>query len=277
MLDGLTLTSSDTAPIACNKSSEVTIVAASGTTNTLTDSAQSNDDSYPDNENTENAVIKCKDGSDVTICGSGTLNITANGKNGIKSGATTEEEGDASLTIRDVILTIDAPVNDAINAEQQLDIENGTLTISGGTVVVWTANTADGQPLDADGTLTVSGGTILAAGGSAGMGVSTSATQPYVIFGFIAGMGRGPMGGSTSALAAKGSSFSIQDSSGSTVYSGTALCSANYVFFSSSKLSAAAPSPTSPPAATMRRPPRGRQPTGSSAAMAMGALPPARP
>ena len=189
MLDGLTLTSSDTAPIACNKSSEVTIVAASGTTNTLTDSAQSNDDSYPDNENTENAVIKCKDGSDVTICGSGTLNITANGKNGIKS----------------------------------------------------------------------------------------SATQPYVIFGSIGGMGGGPMGGSTSALAAKGSSFSIQDSSGSTVYSGTALCSANYVFFSSSKLSAAAPSPTSPPAATMRRPPRGRQPTGSSAAMAMGALPPARP
>ena len=189
VLDGLTLTSSDTAPIACNKSSEVTIVAASGTTNTLTDSAQSNDDSYPDNENTENAVIKCKDGSDVTICGSGTLNITANGKNGIKSGA----------------------------------------------------------------------------------------TQPYVIFGSIGGMGRGPMGGGTSALAAKGSSFSIQDNSGSTVYSGTALCSANYVFFSSSKLSAAAPSPTSPPAATMRRPPRGRQPTGSSAAMAMGALPPARP
>lgn len=115
---------------------------------------------------------------------------------------------------------------------------NGDLTISGGTVVVWIANTADDQPLDADGTLTVSGGTILAAGGSAGMGVSTSATQPYVIFGSIGGMGRGPMGGSTSALAAKGSSFSIQDSSGSTVYSGTALCSANYVFFSSSKLSA---------------------------------------
>ena len=214
MLDGLTLTSSDTAPIACNKSSEVTIVAASGTTNTLTDSAQSNDDSYPDNENTENAVIKCKDGSDVTICGSGTLNITANGKNGIKSGATTEEEGDASLTIRDVILTIDAPVNDAINAEQQLDIESGTLTISAGD-----------DAIHCDYVMNV---------GAAG----TSATQPYVIFGSIGGMGRGPMGGGTSALAAKGSSFSIQDSSGSTVYSGTALCSANYVFFSSSKLSA---------------------------------------
>ena len=132
VLDGLTLTSSDTAPIACNKSTEVTIVAAGGTTNTLTDSSQNNDDNYPDNEDAENAVIKCKDGSDVTICGSGKLNINAKGKNGIKSGATTDEEGDASLTIRNVALTIDAPVNDAINAEQQLDIESGTLTISAG-------------------------------------------------------------------------------------------------------------------------------------------------
>lgn len=331
VLDGLTLTSSDTAPIACNKSTEVTIVAASGTTNTLTDSDQNNDDSYPNNENAENAVLKCKDGSNVTICGSGTLNIVANGKNGIKSGATTAEEGDASLTIRNVTLNITAPVNDAINAEQQLDIESGTLTISagddaihcdyvmnvgaagtsgpaititecyegleaatlniysggiditasddclnaansdlsgyafsmnisggtinaytssgdgfdsngdltisGGTVVVWTANTADNQPLDADGTITVSGGTILAAGGSAGMGMTVSATQPYVTFGSTGGMGRGPMGGSsTAALVSKGGSFSIKDSSGNTVYTGTALCNMNYLFFSSPKL-----------------------------------------
>ena len=49
---------------------------------------------------------------------------------------------------------------------------NGDLTISGGTVAVWTANTADNQPLDADGAITVSGGTVLAAGGSAGMGMN---------------------------------------------------------------------------------------------------------
>ncbi len=329
VLDGLTLTSSDTAPITCNKSTEVTIVAASGTANTLTDSAQNNDDNYPDNEDAENAVIKCKDGSDVTIRGSGTLNINAKGKNGIKSGATTDEEGDASLTIQDITLNITAPVNDAINAEQQLDVEsgtltisagddaihcdyemnvgavgtdgptititdcyegleaatlnifsgdiditasddclnaansdlsgyafsmnisggtinaysssgdgfdsNGTLTISGGTVAVWTANTADNQPLDADGVLTVSGGTVLAAGGSSGMGVQISATQPYVTFGSSGGMAQpGSRGGS--ALIAKGGSFTVKDSSGNTVYSGTAVCNTNYLFFSSSKL-----------------------------------------
>lgn len=195
------------------------------------------------------------------------MTITANGKNGIKSGATTDEDGEASLTIRDLTLNIDAPVNDAINAEQLLNVESGTLTIdaaddaihcdlvlnigadgtdgptiditncceglegaelnvcsgditinasddclnaansdltdydftmtisggtidayssagdgfdsngdltiTGDTVIVWTANTADNEPLDADGTITVSGGTVLAAGGSSGMGMGS--------------------------------------------------------------------------------------------------------
>ena len=132
ILDGLELESSDTAPIACNKSTEVTILVADGSVNSLSDSEKNNDDEYADNENAENAVIKCKDGSQVTICGTGTLNITANGKNGIKSGATTDEEGEASLTIKELTLNISAPVNDAINAEQLLNIESGTLNISAG-------------------------------------------------------------------------------------------------------------------------------------------------
>ena len=132
VLDGLTLTCGDSAAIACNKSTEVTIVAADGTVNTLADTEQNNDETYPDNDSAENAVIKCKDGSQVTLCGSGTLNVTANGKNGVKSGATTDEEGTASLTIRELTLNIDAPVNDAVNAEQQLNIESGSLTISAG-------------------------------------------------------------------------------------------------------------------------------------------------
>lgn len=288
VLNGLTLTSSTTAPIACNKSTEVRIIVASGSVNTLTDSAKNNDDNYPDNTDAENAVIKCKDGSQVTLSGSGALNITANGKNGIKSGATTDEEGEAWMTISDLTLNITASVNDAINAEQLFNVtsgnitisagddaihsdyilnigsengegpvinikschegleaatlnvysgnitihasddclnaansdlsgyafslniyggtlvmdttsgdgvdSNGSLTISGGTLVVWSANTADNQPLDADGTITISGGTVLAAGGSNGMGMNISASQPYVIYGSASGMGGG-MGG----------------------------------------------------------------------------------
>ncbi len=129
VLSDLTLTSADTAAITCGKSSEVTILVSNGTENSLSDTEQNNDDNYPENENAENAVIKCKDGSTVTLCGDGELTITANGKNGIKSGATTDEDGEALLTIRDLTLNIDAPVNDAINAEQLLNVESGTLTI----------------------------------------------------------------------------------------------------------------------------------------------------
>lgn len=130
VLDGLTLSSQTTAPIMCAKSTEVTIEAAAGTVNTLSDTAANNDGS--EDSNTENAVIKCKDGSQVVLCGTGELFLQANGRNGIKSGASTGTEGDASLTIRELTLTIDAPVNDAVNAESILNVESGTLEISAG-------------------------------------------------------------------------------------------------------------------------------------------------
>lgn len=288
VLNGLTLTSETTAPIICAKSTEVSIVAAANTENTLTDTENNNADDG--GAEAENAVIKCKDGSAVTLCGTGTLNVIANGKNGIKSGASTESEGAASLTIRELTLNITAPVNDAVNAEAALNVESGTLTIaagddalhcdnamnigtestagpsitittcceglegaavniysgdvsiaatddcinaanpslsgysdtlnisggtiaaytasgdgfdsngditiSGGTVTVWTANAADNSPLDADGTVTISGGTVLAAGGSGGMGMNLSAQQPCVTFGSTGGM----MGGKGSRM-----------------------------------------------------------------------------
>lgn len=259
VLDGLTLTCGDSAAIACNKSTEVTIVAADGTVNTLADTEQNNDETYPDNDSAENAVIKCKDGSQVTLCGSGTLNVTANGKNGVKSGATTDEEGAANLAIRSGDIDITA-TDDCLNAANSdltgysftMDISgstinaytsggdgfdsNGSLTISGGVIAVWTANTADNQPLDADGTITVSGGTVLAAGGSSGMGMNLSASQPYVLYGSTGGMGGGRGQGQQSALAAKGSTLTIQDASGNSVYSAAAPCNVNFAFFSSPKL-----------------------------------------
>ena len=282
VLSGLTLKSEDSAAIICKKGTEVTIIAAEGTENFLSDTEKNNDENYPDNENAENAVIKCKDGSKVVLCGSGTLTVTASGKNGIKSGLS-GEDGDASLTIKDLTLNVTSTVNDAINAEQELNIlsgnitvsaedkglhcdyimnvgaentdgptikvseseegleaatvniysgnitiyssddcinaankelsdysfainisggkiwayssggdgfdSNGTIDISGGSVTVWTANTADDQPLDADGKITISGGTVLAAGGSSGMGMNLSSSQGYVIFGNSGGMG----------------------------------------------------------------------------------------
>ena len=365
VLDGLTLSSQTTAPIICAKSTEVTIEAAAGTVNTLSDTEANNDgsddsnteanndgsdDSNTENNNAEgsdsetvttndastnsaaeNAVIKCKDGSQVVLCGTGELILRANGKNGIKSGASTKTEGDASLTIRELTLTIDAPVNDAVNAESILNVESGTLeisagddalhsdgelnigadgtdgpsisitscyeglegtvvnifsgdidlqstddcinaadsdqpngdfqinitggkitasasdgdgfdtngdlTISGGSVAVWTANAADNEPLDADGTVTISGGTVLAAGESSGMGIHLEASQPCVIF---SGDSSEDGGFRQTALLTKESSFSILSDDQTTLYSAEAMCSASYILFSSPDLTESA-------------------------------------
>lgn len=320
LLGGLTLTSADTAPIVCGKGSGVTLAAVDGTENTLADTEANNPENEADNENAEKAVIKCKDGSQVVLCGGGALTVQALGKNGIKSG-TALDGRDASLTIRELTLTIDAPVNDAVNAEQLLNVEsgsltiaagddaihcdqtlnigaegttgpaitvstcyeglegailnvfsgniditatddclnaansdlgdyafemnisggtirayssegdgfdsNGTLTITGGDIAVWTADTADNQPLDADGLITLSGGTVLAAGGSAGMGFSIDASQPYVMFG----------GGRDSGVSLpEGKAFSILDADGKSVLETTAVCDAAFVFYSSPAL-----------------------------------------
>lgn len=319
VLQGLSLTCEDTAPLVCGKSTEVTIVARANTENTLADTENNNEENG--NTQAENAVIKCKDGSQVILCGTGSLTIQANAKNGIHSGATTQEEGEAGLTIRELTLNIGA-ANDAVNAEAALNVEsgnlsisagddalhcdntlsigadntqgptiaisdcneglegaavnvfsgevnivstddcinaanpdlsgfdyqlnisggsitaythtgdgfdsNGDITISGGTVAVWSANTADNSPLDADGTVTISGGTVLAAGGSTGMGLNLSAQQPCVVFG-----GESRMGGGA-GLVTNGSGFTISNSG--TLYSGSALCGASFLLFSSPEL-----------------------------------------
>ena len=156
VLNGLTLTAAATAPITCNKGSGVTIVAAAGSVNHLADDQYNNDDVYTDETtypDIENAVIKCKDGSNVTISGTGTINVTAYGKNGVKGGADLyEEDADgnytdvllstASLTIEDVTLNVsirhsykdpeDASSydGDAIKSEKALSILSGNITVS---------------------------------------------------------------------------------------------------------------------------------------------------
>ena len=144
ILNGLELTASATAPITCNKGSQVTIVAAAGTVSSLADDQYNNDDIYTDETlypDIENAVIKCKDGSNVTIAGTGTLNIVSNGKNGIKGGADLYEEdeegnatdvlvSEASLTIKDLTLNVTANVNDGIKSDKLLNILSGSITVS---------------------------------------------------------------------------------------------------------------------------------------------------
>ena len=218
----------------------------------------------PKNENAENAVIKCKDGSLVTLCGDGELTITANGKNGIKSGATTDEDGEASLTIRDLTLNIDAPVNDAINAEQLLNVESGTLTIDAADDAIHCdlvlnigADGTDGPTIDITNCceglegaeLNVCSGDITINASDDCLNAANSDLTDYDFTMSISG-------GTIDACSSAGDGFDSNgdltitgdtvivwtantadneplDADGNAVYSGTARCGANFILFSS--------------------------------------------
>jgi hypothetical protein len=121
---------------------------------------------------------------------------------GIEAAALSIRSGDISIVCTDDCLN--AANSDLANYDFAINISggtivayttagdgfdsNGSLTISGGNVTVWSGGNADNQPLVADGTIAITGG-------SAGMGMNLSTTQAYVIFGSAGISGMGNMGG----------------------------------------------------------------------------------
>ena len=298
VLNGLTLTSETTAPIVCGESTGVTIAVVDGTENTLTDS-EAIDAPVNDAVNAEAALevesgtLTLSAGDDALHCDYA-LNIGAEGTDGPSVTVTSCNEGlegaavnvfSGSISIQSTDDCINAANADLSGYSYELNIfggtitarsdsgdgfdSNGDLTISGGSVTVWTANAADNEPLDADGTVTVSGGTVLAAGGSGGMGMSLTAAQPCVIFGGTTEMpdknmqngqpgtggqpnGKEPPSGEErpdgeerpaqvgfggASLLTQNNSFTIANSDGAALYTGEAAYNASFVFFSSADLS----------------------------------------
>ena len=147
VLNGLTLTNDDSAAITLNKTAEASLIAAAGTTNTVADTAGSND---------ENAAVKVKSGASLSIGGTGTLTVDGNAKNGIKGAA------DAVITVAEGKLNINA-ANDGLSCDDELNITGGTLSITaGGDAVKASPDTGDTENPDTTslGNVTISGGTL---------------------------------------------------------------------------------------------------------------------
>ena len=147
VLNGLTLTNDDSAAITLNKTAEASLIAAAGTTNTVADTAGSND---------ENAAVKVKSGASLSIGGTGTLTVDGNAKNGIKGAA------DAVITVAEVKLNINA-ADDGLSCDDELKITGGTLNITaGGDAVKASPDTGDTENPDTTslGNVTSSGGTL---------------------------------------------------------------------------------------------------------------------
>lgn len=81
--------------------------------------------------------------------------ITINAADDCLNTANSDLSGyDFSINISDGTITAYTSGGDGFDS-------NGDWNISGGTVAVWSASSADNQPLDADGTIRITGGTVL--------------------------------------------------------------------------------------------------------------------
>lgn len=175
ILSDLTLSCSSTAPLACNKTTAVTLYIKGNVT--LTDNENTADDGVSDTF--EGAAIKAKSGSSLTIEGNGALNaLGANCKNGIKGGSeatvTVNMTGALNVSAANNGIAADDEViikngdinvtagNEGIKSEPEEDdtTSKGTITIYGGNITVNTVSKNGGDGIQASNGITIYGGTF---------------------------------------------------------------------------------------------------------------------
>ncbi len=177
ILEDLTLSCSTTAPLACNKETDVTVYL-SGTVNLTDNESLDNEES----EDFEGAAIKVKSGSSLVVTGTGILNANGVCKNGIKGAAlstVTVNGGTLNITAANNGLAGDNEIiinggtiniiadNEGIKASPDDDDTDslGNITINGGSITV----TAGDDGIHADGDLIITNGTVTVSAGDDGL------------------------------------------------------------------------------------------------------------
>lgn len=178
-LNGVDITSSERDVIYSKDSAEVCVIAADGTDNTLVsgteDFTADEDDLDEDGtyKNKQKAVIFTK--GNLTISGTGSLNVTGNIYNGIQTKGT--------LALQDVQLTVNA-VHHGVKSKQEMNLVSGTYAVTAG---------EDGFQSDLN--ITVSDGSYAIAAGDDGINANGGSQNGF-------GMGGGmqqPENGDASA------------------------------------------------------------------------------
>lgn len=143
VLSGVSITCSDAAPIAVVSADQVHVKSADGTYNTVTDA--------------RSAVSGSQDAAiwsacDLKLNGKGTLIVTANAENGVKS--------KDDLTIKNCTLKVTAPGN-ALKGNDSVTIESGTvIAVSTGSDGIKTSNSDTSQKGNQRGTVSILDGRV---------------------------------------------------------------------------------------------------------------------
>lgn len=156
VLNNVSITNPNGPAIYCDSADKLFITAKEGTVNTLKDGKN-----YPNGDTGPNAALYCDD--DLTIRGSGTLNVIGVFKNGISS--------KNDIKIHDLTLNVEA-VNTGIRGKYSVTVESGTLDIqSGNDGIKSTEEVKEGK-----GYVEVTGGTITIHAGDDGLQASVLLT-----------------------------------------------------------------------------------------------------
>ncbi len=183
ILNGVTITNSEGPAIYIRSADKVTITLASGTINTLSDGSSY---SITDSNSTLDAAIFSK--ADLTINGSGTLNLTGNYKHGIVS------KDDLIISSGTIHVTAKKV---GINGKDCVKINSGNITINAGSDGIRSDNTED----TSRGYVYLYGGTVNITAGNDGIQAETVINIENVFLTVTAG------GGSSGSLTASSDSY----------------------------------------------------------------------
>lgn len=197
VLNGVSITDQDNAPIYAKAADKTIITLADGTENTVADGSSY---TLEDGEDEPSAAIFSK--NDLTINGTGSLTVTANYNDGITSkddlkivsGAIKVQSVDDGIVGRDLLAVQDGTVTivaegDGMKATNDEDADKGVIALAGGTFDIESANDA----IQAETTLVVDGGDyhLVTGGGSANAEVKTESGPGQGMGGGMGGMGGG--------------------------------------------------------------------------------------
>lgn len=189
ILNGASISSSSTAPVVVEEAKKVLVTLADGTTNTITDKTRQS----VDDEDFSSAVYSK---ADLVFNGSGTLNVNAGYRNGIKStddlkvvsgtfNITSNEDGIIGkdfLGIKDGKFTIKSG-SDGMKSTYDTDTSKGNIVITGGEFDITASN--DGIHCNED--ILISGGNLTISSGDDGINAADGSSS--------SGMGMGGFGG----------------------------------------------------------------------------------